>query len=100
MSCLNEGGKLRVPVAKRGKKEKKYRLLNMPNCRSLYPRLLKSTPTVLYFHIYFFLPLGLDLEPALEFVDATLEAREGDVELALLPVADFTLSRALFYRMC
>ncbi len=55
---------------------------------------------VLHHHlhnIYFFLPLGLDLEPAaFELVDTTLDAREGDVELALLPVADFTLSRALF----
>lgn len=49
--------------------------------------------------IYFFLPLVAALPfdaTAVEFVDATLEAREGDVEFALLPVADLTLSRALF----
>ena len=76
----------------------------MPNRRRLlYPIL--STPLSTSFvsssqvNIYFFLPLDLDLEPAaFEWVDTTLDAREGDVELALLPVADFTLSRALFCR--
>lgn len=31
-----------------------------------------------------------------EFVDPTLDALEGDVELALLPAADLNLSRGLF----
>jgi hypothetical protein len=51
----------------------------------------------LSFTVYFFLPLDLALEAAaFEFVEATLDARDGDVELALLAVADFTLSSALF----
>ena len=50
---------------------------------------------------HFFLPFALLFEPAaLEFVDKTLDARDGDVELALLPVADLTLSRFLFCCMC
>jgi hypothetical protein len=50
--------------------------------------------------LYFFLPFDLLFEAgALEFVDATLDAREADVEVALLPAADFTLSSALFCRM-
>jgi hypothetical protein len=59
--------------------------------------------------IHFFLPLALlsldllsldllfDAGAGLEAVDMTLEAREGDVEVALLPAADFTLSSALFF---
>jgi len=59
--------------------------------------------------IHFFLPLALlsldllslallfDAGAGLEAVDWTLEAREGDVEVALLPAADFTLSSALFF---
>ena len=43
---------------------------------------------------YFFFPFLL-LAPA-EFVDVTLEARDGAAELALLPLADLTLSSALF----
>jgi len=49
--------------------------------------------------VYFFLPFALVFEPvALEFVDTTLDALDGDVELALLALADFTLSSALFYK--
>jgi hypothetical protein len=36
---------------------------------------------------------------ALEFVDTTLDALDGDVELTLLALADFTLSKALFYEV-
>ena len=66
----------------------------------IVPFIHASQPVLHLLHnIYFFLPLDLDLEPAaFELVDTTLDAREGDVELALLPVADFTLSRALFCR--
>lgn len=46
---------------------------------------------------YFFLPFLL-LAPPAEFVEATLDAREGAAELALLPFADLTLSSALFCR--
>lgn len=45
-------------------------------------------------YLFFVLPLLLlDEPPALDAVDATLEALDGAAELALL---DFTLSRALF----
>jgi hypothetical protein len=48
--------------------------------------------------LYFFLPFALALDmPPFEFAEATLDAREGDVELALLAAADLTLSSALFY---
>jgi hypothetical protein len=46
---------------------------------------------------YFFFALLFDLEgAAAELVDITLDARDGDVEAALLPPPDLTLSRALF----
>jgi hypothetical protein len=50
---------------------------------------------------HFFLDLDLLFEggAGLEAVDMTLEAREeGAADVALLPAADLTLSRALFYR--
>jgi hypothetical protein len=37
-----------------------------------------------------------DLPPAFELLDNTLDARDGAAEVALLAVADLTLSRALF----
>jgi hypothetical protein len=43
--------------------------------------------------LHFFWPFLLFEPPALEVLDATLDAREGEVELALL---DLTLSNALF----
>jgi hypothetical protein len=46
---------------------------------------------------HFFLPFALFLDDAAaELVDTTLDARDGAAELALLPLADLTLSRALF----
>ncbi len=46
---------------------------------------------------HFFFPFDLAFEaPALELADATLEARDGAAEFALLPVADLTLSSVLF----
>jgi hypothetical protein len=71
------------------------RVLYIPDTPSpIYPRHLVF---FLLFYTYFFFPLDLAFEPAaFELVEPTLDAREGDVELALLPVADFTLSRALF----
>jgi len=50
-------------------------------------------------HTYFFFPFAAALfleAAALEALDATLEARETDVELALLAVVDLTLSSVLF----
>jgi hypothetical protein len=44
----------------------------------------------------FALPLDA-LPPALELLDSTLDARDGDVDVALLAVADLTLSSALFW---
>lgn len=47
--------------------------------------------------VYFFFPLGAALPfVAFDSVDATLDAREGAAEVALLPDADLTLSSALF----
>lgn len=106
--------KLRVPLEKVKKKtqlnseqRKEATPPNMSNHRRLYPsqvgtpRIPQDKQPFCDAHIYFFLPLDLDFEPAAaELLDATLDAREGDVELALLPVADFTLSRALFCRAC
>jgi hypothetical protein len=43
------------------------------------------------------LPFDAGAAAGLDAVDITLEAREeGPAEVALLPAADFTLSRALF----
>jgi len=52
-------------------------------------------------HSHFFLPFDLPFGAGagLEAVDMTLEAREeGAADVALLPAADLTLSRALFCR--
>ena len=50
---------------------------------------------------YFFFGFDFDLDAAgAEFVDTTLDARDGAAEVALLPVADLMLSSALFYSLC
>ena len=64
------------------------------------PTQIPSRPYIVL-HNYFFLPLDLAFEPAaFELEDATLDALDGDVELALLPVADLNLSSGLFCAWC
>ena len=49
---------------------------------------------------HFFFPLALVFDAAaLDVFEATLDALDGDAEVALLPVADLTLSRALFCKV-
>jgi hypothetical protein len=65
--------------------------------------LQRSAETVqdnLELHRHFFLPFALlfGAGAGVEALDKTLEAREdGAADVALLPTADLTLSKALFY---
>jgi hypothetical protein len=69
--------------------------------RQIYPLLNRDRPNL---HCspdtlapYFFFPFLLLVEPpALELVEATLEARDGMAELFLLDLTDLTWSSALF----
>lgn len=54
-----------------------------------------NTSTIIH-HFFFGFDFDLDDAAGAEFVDATLDARDGAAEVALLPVTDLTLSRALF----
>ncbi len=75
---------------------------NLRNCR-LCPSSFFFAPSPSCFlmpsgALYFFLLLDLLLDDAApaELDDTTLEAREGAVDVALLPPADLTWSKALF----
>lgn len=78
-----------------------------PNAATLYSidrgRSDKTQHVSVFFPLppfYFLRPfLPLVEPPALELVDATLDAREGAAELFLLDFTDLTLSSALFYTL-